>query len=99
MAQKYQISNDMYSVLNCHDVEKRTQFPLGMLWLMSSHKKKSRGIRSGERGGHVIGAAPLIHQTEKQVLMCSRTPLGNEGVGRLAGSECVVLGHPRLTVE
>ena len=41
--------------------------------LTNPHKKKSRGVRSGERGGHAIGAALPIHQPGKRVLRYSHT--------------------------
>jgi hypothetical protein len=33
-----------------------------------SSKEKSRGVRSGERGGHAIGAALPIRETSVEVL-------------------------------
>jgi hypothetical protein len=69
------------------------------LSLTNPHKKNPRGVRSWERGGHAIGATLQIHRTGKRVLRYSLTSQGNEGVQRLAGSDCVLLGHLRLTVE
>ena len=45
------------------------------------------------------GAALPIHRPGKRVLDTRALLQGNEGVHRLAGSECVLLGHLRPTVE
>jgi hypothetical protein len=53
----------MYSVLKRHNVAKHRTLP-GTVKINESHKKKSRGVGSGERGGYGIGAAVPIHRPE-----------------------------------
>jgi hypothetical protein len=46
------LSEGMYSVLNCRNIAKHSEFYLRYLWLTIPHKKKSIAIGSVERGGH-----------------------------------------------
>jgi hypothetical protein len=50
----------------CHNVAKARRVLLERV--MVPHKKDSGGVRSGERGGHAIGAALPVHRHGKQVL-------------------------------
>jgi hypothetical protein len=85
----YVYSEDIYSVLNCHNVAEHTVFYLGWLWL-----KRSGGVGCGQWG-------PLFHSTDlgNGCWEIGARLQGNEWVRRLAGSGCVPLGHLRLTAE
>jgi hypothetical protein len=61
-------SEDVYSVLNCHNVANR---PLS--FASDSYGYKTRGLRSAEQGGHAIGAALPIRRPGKRVLTYLRT--------------------------
>jgi hypothetical protein len=41
-------------------------------FLTNPHKKKTRGVRSGERGGHAIGAALPIHRPVEVLAQLSK---------------------------
>jgi hypothetical protein len=89
----------MRSVLTCYNVAKHTKFYLGYLWLTNPYKKNPGVLNSGNEVAML--PAPLYQSIHLGNGCWGTRALlqGNEGVLRLAGSEYVLFGHLRLTVE